>query len=74
MSRHFFTQITCLDFSYPQNRFSLGNTHPSCIILVNAILEWARDLCFTSCGNYLCQQLLEKADMADKQKFIDVIK
>lgn len=57
-----------------QNHFTPGNIHPSSAILVSAVFEWAKNLCFTSCGNYLCQQLLERADLADKQKFIEVIK
>ena len=44
------------------------------IILINSIIEWAKDLCFTSCGNYLCQQLLERGDVEDKLVFIDKIK
>lgn len=43
-------------------------------ILINAIIEWAKDLCFTSCGNYLCQQLLERGDVDDKLNFIGKIK
>lgn len=43
-------------------------------ILINAIIEWAKDLCYTSCGNYLCQQLLERGEMEDKLRFIETIK
>jgi hypothetical protein len=43
-------------------------------ILINAIIEWAKDLCFTSCGNYLCQQLLERGDVEDKLNFIAKIR
>ncbi|WWC65626.1 uncharacterized protein I303_108246 [Kwoniella dejecticola CBS 10117] len=42
---------------------------PTCM-LVRSIIEWAKPLCFTSCGNYLCQQLLERGDTQDKEAFI----
>ena len=44
------------------------------VVLIDAILEWAKPLCFTSCGNYLCQQLLEKGEVDDKRRFIEEIK
>ncbi|WWC95335.1 hypothetical protein V866_002197 [Kwoniella sp. B9012] len=42
-------------------------------ILARSIIEWAKPLCFTSCGNYLCQQLLERCGLDDKQAFIKEI-
>ncbi|WVW86652.1 hypothetical protein I302_108706 [Kwoniella bestiolae CBS 10118] len=45
------------------------NTDPTGI-LVRSIIEGAKPLCFTSCGNYLCQQLLERCGMVDKMAFI----
>ncbi|WVR08269.1 hypothetical protein IAU60_005316 [Kwoniella sp. DSM 27419] len=41
--------------------------------VVLCIIEWAKPLCFTSCGNYLCQQLLERGDVEDKQAFVKEI-
>lgn len=41
--------------------------------LLTVILEWAKPLCYTSNGNYLCQQLLEKGSTEDKINFIKVI-
>lgn len=41
--------------------------------LISVILEWAKPLCFTSNGNYLCQQLLDKGTTEDKINFIKVI-
>ncbi|ORY34951.1 armadillo-type protein [Naematelia encephala] len=43
------------------------------VVLINAIIEFAKPLCFTSCGNYLCQQLLERGDVDDKMNFIKEI-
>jgi hypothetical protein len=57
-----------------QNRFSLGPRHPACKLLIEAILEWSKALACHSSGNYLLQQLLDKANLADKQKFIKLIK
>lgn len=57
-----------------QTRFALGSPNPTYALLVRAILEWAKDLCYTSCGNYLCQQLLERGELADKQAFISTIR
>lgn len=56
-----------------QNRFNLPRRSVGASSLINAILEFAQDLCFTSCGNYLGQQLLERGDVEDKEKFIEVI-
>ncbi|KAL1408292.1 hypothetical protein Q8F55_005098 [Vanrija albida] len=41
--------------------------------VISVILEWAKPLCFTSNGNYLCQQLLDKGTTEDKINFIKVI-
>ncbi len=57
-----------------QTRFSLLRESDATTILINSIIEWAKDLCFTSCGNYLCQQLLERGEVEDKLAFIDRIK
>ena len=57
-----------------QTRFSLGSGNTTYVLLVRAVLEWAKDLCFTSCGNYLCQQLLERGEVGDKRAFISCIK
>ncbi|KAK4685781.1 hypothetical protein P7C73_g4358, partial [Tremellales sp. Uapishka_1] len=52
--------------------------HPRSILgtstLITAIIELAKPLCFTSCGNYLCQQLLDKGSVEDKKDFIEEIK
>ncbi|KAK1923771.1 armadillo-type protein [Papiliotrema laurentii] len=55
-------------------RFTLPRESDSAAILVNSIIEWAKPLCYTSCGNYLCQQLLERGDVDDKLNFIDRIR
>ncbi|WWC93043.1 uncharacterized protein L201_008007 [Kwoniella dendrophila CBS 6074] len=47
--------------------------NPSCP-LVPSIIEWAKPLCYTSCGNYLCQQLLERGDLRDREAFIQEIR
>lgn len=57
-----------------QTRFTLPRESDSAAILVNSIIEWAKPLCYTSCGNYLCQQLLERGDVDDKLNFIDRIR
>jgi hypothetical protein len=44
------------------------------VVLVRCIIEFATPLCYTSCGNYLCQQLLEKGHTEDKKAFITEIK
>ncbi|WRT69450.1 uncharacterized protein IL334_006436 [Kwoniella shivajii] len=54
-------------------RLGIPRTVGSGAILVQSILDWAKALCFTSCGNYLCQQLLEKGDTEDKVAFIKEI-
>ncbi|ORX37965.1 armadillo-type protein [Kockovaella imperatae] len=54
-------------------RLTLPRESEAVIVLIDAILEWAKALCFTSCGNYLCQQLLEKGEADDKRKFIQEI-
>lgn len=64
----------CMIFAYLQTRFSLPRESDAAVILINSIIEWAKDLCYTSCGNYLCQQLLERGDVEDKLIFIDKIK
>ncbi|WVQ84329.1 hypothetical protein IAT38_006481 [Cryptococcus sp. DSM 104549] len=38
--------------------------------VIKAITEWAKPLCFTSCGNYLCQQLLERGTVEDRAAFL----
>lgn len=63
-----------LCWSSLQNRLSLPRESVPSTILINAVIEWAKDLCFTSCGNYLCQQLLERGDVDDKLNFIGKIK
>lgn len=42
-------------------------------ILIDSIIDWAKNLCFTSCGNYLCQQLLDRGEGEDKKRFISEI-
>jgi hypothetical protein len=44
------------------------------VVLVRCIIEFATPMCYTSCGNYLCQQLLEKGHAEDKKAFITEIK
>ena len=63
-----------LALSSSQNRLALPRDSESALILVQAIIEWAKKLCYTSCGNYLCQQLLERAETKDKLTFIDQIR
>nr|XP_031859038.1 uncharacterized protein CI109_005544 [Kwoniella shandongensis]KAA5526110.1 hypothetical protein CI109_005544 [Kwoniella shandongensis] len=52
------------------SRLSLPRTAEPTAILIRAIIEYAKPLCFTSCGNYLCQQLLEQGSVDDKEAFI----
>nr|XP_019009113.1 uncharacterized protein I206_05758 [Kwoniella pini CBS 10737]OCF47894.1 hypothetical protein I206_05758 [Kwoniella pini CBS 10737] len=52
------------------SRLGLPRGNDTTRILVRSIIQWAKPLCFTSCGNYLCQQLLDRADMQDKAAFI----
>ena len=42
--------------------------------IIHAIIIWAKELCFTSSGNHLCQELIEKGEWADKKNFMDEIK
>ncbi|TYJ55223.1 hypothetical protein B9479_004053 [Cryptococcus floricola] len=54
-------------------RFGVTDTSDPSSILTRAIIEWAKPLCYTSCGNYLCQQLLERGNLSDKKAFLDMI-
>ncbi|ODN83062.1 hypothetical protein L202_01287 [Cryptococcus amylolentus CBS 6039] len=54
-------------------RFGVTDTSDPSSILTRAIIEWAKPLCYTSCGNYLCQQLLERGNLSDKKAFLDKI-
>ncbi|WVF68667.1 hypothetical protein IAT40_003438 [Kwoniella sp. CBS 6097] len=54
-------------------RLGLPRSMDPAATLISCIIEWARPLCYTSCGNYLCQQLLERGDMEDKEAFIQAI-
>lgn len=56
-----------------QTRLSQPRSSPLTQFLVSVISEWAKPLCFTSNGNYLCQQLLEKGTIEDKINFISTI-
>lgn len=57
----------------PQGRLGQPRSFPITQYLVSVITEWAKPLCFTSNGNYLCQQLLEKCTVDDKINLIKVI-
>ncbi|WVQ70787.1 hypothetical protein IAR50_000309 [Cryptococcus sp. DSM 104548] len=54
-------------------RFGVTDTSDPSSVLTRAIIEWAKPLCYTSCGNYLCQQLLERGNMNDKKAFLNMI-
>ncbi|KAK8849467.1 hypothetical protein IAR55_004800 [Kwoniella newhampshirensis] len=54
-------------------RLGLPHSSEPATILIKAIIEHAKRLCFTSCGNYLCQQLLERGEVDDKLAFIKEI-
>ncbi|WOO77662.1 Meiotic coiled-coil protein 2 [Vanrija pseudolonga] len=55
------------------SRLGQPRSMPITHYLISVILEWAKPLCFTSNGNYLCQQLLDKGTTEDKINFIKVI-
>nr|ODN82399.1 hypothetical protein L203_05493 [Cryptococcus depauperatus CBS 7841] len=54
-------------------RFGVSDGSEPSLLLVQSIIEWAKPLCYTSCGNYLCQQLLERGNVPDKQVFLKQI-
>lgn len=56
-----------------QTRLALPRETDIVNILIHAIIQCAKPLCFTSCGNYLCQQLVERGDTDDKITFINAI-
>ncbi|OCF37056.1 hypothetical protein I316_00961 [Kwoniella heveanensis BCC8398] len=55
------------------SRLGLPRSMDPAATLISCIIEWAKPLCYTSCGNYLCQQLIERGDMEDKEAFIQAI-
>ncbi|KGB77512.2 hypothetical protein CNBG_3350 [Cryptococcus deuterogattii R265] len=54
-------------------RFGVSDSSESSAILTKSIIDWAKPLCYTSCGNYLCQQLLERGTLEDKKAFLNQI-
>ncbi|WVQ85969.1 hypothetical protein IAT38_008137 [Cryptococcus sp. DSM 104549] len=54
-------------------RFGLADSSDPQALLTRSIIEWAQPLCYTSCGNYLCQQLLERGETKDKLAFLGEI-
>lgn len=67
--------VSAFSLSATDSKGRLGQSRSTHITqhLINVILEWAKALCFTSNGNYLCQQLLEKGTTEDRISFIKVI-
>ncbi|KIS01363.1 hypothetical protein L804_01241 [Cryptococcus deuterogattii 2001/935-1] len=55
-------------------RFGVSDSSESSAILTKSIIDWAKPLCYTSCGNYLCQQLLERGTLEDKKAFLNQIR
>ncbi|EAL22269.1 hypothetical protein CNBC4070 [Cryptococcus deneoformans B-3501A] len=54
-------------------RFGVSDTSEPSTILTKSIIDWAKPLCYTSCGNYLCQQLLERGTLEDRKSFLNQI-
>ncbi|OXG73674.1 hypothetical protein C348_01879 [Cryptococcus neoformans Gb118] len=54
-------------------RFGVSDTSEPSTVLTKSIIDWAKPLCYTSCGNYLCQQLLERGTLEDKKAFLNQI-
>ncbi|KAL0252603.1 hypothetical protein I308_101995 [Cryptococcus tetragattii IND107] len=54
-------------------RFGVSDSSEPSAILTKSIIDWAKPLCYTSCGNYLCQQLLERGTLEDKKAFLNQI-
>lgn len=57
-----------------QARFGVSDTSEPSTVLTKSIIDWAKPLCYTSCGNYLCQQLLERGTLEDKKAFLNQIR
>lgn len=57
-----------------QARFGVSDTSEPSTILTKSIIDWAKPLCYTSCGNYLCQQLLERGTLEDRKSFLNQIR
>ncbi|KAE8539914.1 hypothetical protein D1P53_003852 [Cryptococcus gattii VGV] len=54
-------------------RFGVSDSSEPSAVLTKSIIDWAKPLCYTSCGNYLCQQLLERGTLEDKKAFLNQI-